>query len=622
MRKIYSLLAIAIISLCSFVAKADNVTFTLIVNGDPANITVTADGTALDLVEGENTITATANSSVPIVAADGYYLEVINNQYNYTQGTGSSVYVYAYDGYSYTVNISKIEYDKTAKITVDDASKIQIRTNGLGRTFTLQNGENEITYSSAVEKYFMISPVSGTTIYKVTQNDKEVSAYYGTYNIYPENDVDDVVVTVAFPDIKVPVTFSFTDGENASDYNCLSSVKVNGEDVDLTTLANGLEVQIGSSIVVTPNTTDYNIKSFSVDGNSQYVYGGYSYSGTISSENGMAFAIDAHKYSTLSFTIDVEDASAVTVYKGYSYNGQAFTLENGHNELSIAESTNYIQVVANSGSVINSIKDANGNDYTSSYTITVTDGMALTIDAGAIKRDQVLTVNVHDLDQAPSSFVFVSDLYSSRSTVTLVEGENTINFYSGENPFGFQNFDTENGAAFFDKAPVSVNYGQASFTVSNGSVIDLYFNKANAETAAVSFEFGEGIQNYYISAYFGASKSYVSNWTEGVTVLPGCKITIEPSSYYLPNGCAVIVNGQTIEAGENGSYTFEVTEATTVQIQEKGTDAVNAIAIDNNVNSTVYNLQGVAVLRNASAEKIATLPAGLYIINGKKVVKK
>jgi hypothetical protein len=90
----------------------------------------------------------------------------------------------------------------------------------------------------------------------------------------------------------------------------------------------------------------------------------------------------------------------------------------------------------------------------------------------------------------------------------------------------------------------------------------------------------------------------------------------------LPNGCAVIINGQTIEAGEDGSYSFEVTEDTTVKIASKATDAVSAIAINNNVNNNVYNLQGVAVLRNASAEQIATLPAGLYIINGKKVVKK
>jgi hypothetical protein len=210
----------------------------------------------------------------------------------------------------------------------------------------------------------------------------------------------------------------------------------------------------------------------------------------------------------------------------------------------------------------------------------------------------------------------------SRSAVTLVDGENTIYFYSGDNPFGFQNFDSTTGAAFVDKAPVSVNYGQASFSVNNGSVVELYFNKENAETAAVSFEFGEDIQSYYASAYFGENKSYVSNWTGGVAVLPGCKITIEANSYYLPNGCAVIVNGQTIEAGEDGSYSFEVTEDTTVKIASKATDAVSAIAINNNVNNNVYNLQGVAVLRNASAEQIATLPAGLYIINGKKVVKK
>lgn len=38
--------------------------------------------------------------------------------------------------------------------------------------------------------------------------------------------------------------------------------------------------------------------------------------------------------------------------------------------------------------------------------------------------------------------------------------------------------------------------------------------------------------------------------------------------------------------------------------------------------ATVYNLQGMPVMCNANAEDLLSLPAGLYIINGKKIVKK
>lgn len=37
---------------------------------------------------------------------------------------------------------------------------------------------------------------------------------------------------------------------------------------------------------------------------------------------------------------------------------------------------------------------------------------------------------------------------------------------------------------------------------------------------------------------------------------------------------------------------------------------------------TVYNLQGICVLKTADADALRTLPAGLYIINGRKHVIK
>ena len=37
---------------------------------------------------------------------------------------------------------------------------------------------------------------------------------------------------------------------------------------------------------------------------------------------------------------------------------------------------------------------------------------------------------------------------------------------------------------------------------------------------------------------------------------------------------------------------------------------------------TVYNLQGILVLRDASADELKALPAGIYIVNGKKVALK
>jgi hypothetical protein len=51
------------------------------------------------------------------------------------------------------------------------------------------------------------------------------------------------------------------------------------------------------------------------------------------------------------------------------------------------------------------------------------------------------------------------------------------------------------------------------------------------------------------------------------------------------------------------------------------TSSVRSIRIDSE-NSDVYNLQGMRIRTNANDEQIRELPAGIYIINGKKVIKK
>ena len=56
---------------------------------------------------------------------------------------------------------------------------------------------------------------------------------------------------------------------------------------------------------------------------------------------------------------------------------------------------------------------------------------------------------------------------------------------------------------------------------------------------------------------------------------------------------------------------------------ETGTTIVNDFVNDNDTTVTVYNLQGMAVKTNTTIEKAkATLPAGIYIANGKKFLVK
>ena len=76
----------------------------------------------------------------------------------------------------------------------------------------------------------------------------------------------------------------------------------------------------------------------------------------------------------------------------------------------------------------------------------------------------------------------------------------------------------------------------------------------------------------------------------------------------------VTANGEVV-AENTGSASFSVTGDTNFIIDV--TSGIASINADNNGEKTVYNLQGIRVNGDYN-----TLPAGLYIVNGKKVLKK
>ena len=76
------------------------------------------------------------------------------------------------------------------------------------------------------------------------------------------------------------------------------------------------------------------------------------------------------------------------------------------------------------------------------------------------------------------------------------------------------------------------------------------------------------------------------------------------------------VNDNKVEKDEeNSSYIFTVEGNDKVVIKNSATVGINEIAAHDEEEKTIYNLQGIRV------EDLGNLPAGIYIVNGKKVVK-
>lgn len=134
---------------------------------------------------------------------------------------------------------------------------------------------------------------------------------------------------------------------------------------------------------------------------------------------------------------------------------------------------------------------------------------------------------------------------------------------------------------------------------------------------------------------FVGAKTAEINFQTGFTVR---------STDYKYNG--VVDKVEVVEGGENAAVKISLKEALTVkgdymlQIYSgailldgcqsspevkanyvvTGSDGVDGIEADANGAYTVVSLAGVVVLRDADAEAVRALPAGLYIVNGKKVI--
>lgn len=193
------------------------------------------------------------------------------------------------------------------------------------------------------------------------------------------------------------------------------------------------------------------------------------------------------------------------------------------------------------------------------------------------------------------------------ATADLVKGPGE---YTIEIPEGI----VENAAGEINKAQTltveCIGGVQAEVTPAAGAEFEV------GEEVVITFSF-DGVveQNYSEDAPVNVTNygEYDENitWAEGVLYIDGNDVVLnlgkelEPGMYYVTlREAQVVVDGEPNEAVSD--YTFSVVEGET--------GAIDSIGADSNT-KVIYNLNGVKVNEN-------NLKAGVYIINGKKVIVK
>ena len=627
MKKIYSFLSVMVLSLFAISANAQR---TVIINvDDPERVDIRVNYTSVEgIVAGDNAVEIPQYGSFYAYAKSGCALESVRctttgTNYHIDNMTQAYVYVDAsVEGdLKYEVKSNTLEALRTATMTVnvDDASQVSAVLSTTNERVSLVNGENTVKFIPGVESPIMIAHSTyGKVLYQVSVDDviQEAQGQQYRLNVVDGSKVD---IKANFPEgLAYRVQFSYV---NEGTEDAVSSVTVDGAPIEAEKYNDpDFTVPAGKQVSVTFNLQDYQINSFKVNGTTTQTYGSYQFIPTAET----LLEIDATKFAEFNSTLNIDHAENVTVYKGYSYNNNVISVTDGENILTMMSNSNMIAIKANSGCKIESITDNLGSsfssDYNGCYNIYLSEGQVVTVTTSAIVRNDVVTINV-DADPTDQNVIsYFSFARADRSAITLNEGDNEVKFSSVDNPFGLSWYDSRGyTTAYLNGVKIKPYYeGGNSYELNftNGDVLDVFiiteFTPLN-----VTFTNNDESVAANTTVSVDGKGAAIDYWANGLTVLSGTTLSIAPAG----DAPIYVMNGEKVLTPEaDGSYKVTVTEATALTLSSTSLTGIEEVAANAAADkNAVYNLQGVKVANRADA--LRNLPAGVYVVGGKKVMK-
>lgn len=591
--------------------------FNVTVNVDDASkLTLYLGSSAQSLSNGDNVLDVKTGDRLYFSANTGFVLKQVNN------GT-SDEYISSltsctvnldeskHDGAKWVVTTATLDEVRTAvcKVTVDDASKVTLGTSGTYSKLNLENGVNIVKFVPGIESPLVVSAKdSNTSLYSVTKNGTSVSASYGSYRI-DVVDGDEINIEANYPNIDYAVKFNLS--EKADGF--ITEVLVNNVAVT-NYLDDNFTVKAGSKVTIKGNTNDYKLESFKVNGSDIDFYGSYEFMVTAAS----TVNIVAHKYGNMTAHVNIDDASHVTVYKGYSYYGNKADVKTGLNDVEIPESAPILCIAANDGFRLVSVTDGT-TEYTdrdgfSEVNVKAVDGMNLTVTTAALVRDKKAVVYVEDAD-APSMMRFMRKDYTQQKLAT---GYNTVEFYDGDNPFETSVYGTTSLNVYKNDELVTPSYAGAksySLTLADNDVVKLFFTKTPAKVEATINVDGDA-EKLNVTKDRIVS---VTNFASALSCLEGTEVAFSTADGYAIK--AIDMNGTAVTAETDGSYKVVVNSNSTINVKVAVASGIGSVTTSAQKGADVYTVAGVLVLKNATPSQINALAKGLYIINGKTVVR-
>lgn len=613
MKKINYFLVFLFVIIASLKANAFNITVNV---DDASRVTVYLGSSKLALSNGDNAFDVKTGDRLYFSANTGYVLKSVMNGSTAETISSLTSCIIGLDEATHTdakwvVTTSPLDDVRTAtcKVIVDDASKVALGLSGTYTTVALVTGENNVKFVPDVESPFAISAKeSSATLYSVKKNSEPVSPSYGTYRV-DVADGDIIEIQASFPDEDYSVKFNLS--EKAAGF--ITKVQVNGTEVD-NYMDDSFTVKAGSQVDVEGNTNDYTLESFKVNGSSVDFYGSCSFMVT----GPTTVDIVARKLGNLSAILDIDDASHVEVYKGYSYYGNNVEVVTGKNTIEVPESAPIIAVKAKDGYALVSVSDGTTDyvdrDGNSEVNVKVTDGMMVTVKTTELVRDKTVMIYVDDAERPSKIFLKRKDY----TMIDLATGYTSVAYYAGDLPLTAAFYGVTSMYLYKNDELVSPDYdGSTTYTLTpeDMDVLKVFFTKTPSNVMTNIKVTGNAEELVVLKDRIVP----VTDFSQSIMALEDTEISFRASGASKIKSLKYGMNA--VEPQEDGTYRVVLTVDSDINVEVGVASGIeNVMPTDEEANN-VYTMDGILVMKNASRSQIDGLAKGMYIINGKKLIR-
>jgi hypothetical protein len=487
---------------------------------------------------------------------------------------------------------------------------------------------NAIKFDAATETQLYIYNAKNTSkgFYKLYKNEEDVTDSYNYGISFADGDY--IEVKYDYPDVTCHVTFTYADEASRG---CILGATVDGENAEDFT-EDGFSAKMGSSIVVKGNTEWYNVTEMSVNGVAR-TWISFPYSFKILEDT--EISLTAETYPVYSCTVTVDDPNNVKLYRGYTSSGTQLAVEEGANVIEVSSNNTLISIAPKSGVTIESIKNADGEElyptstWSTTATFYITDGMELTVTTSKMERNNQFVLYFDDPSVPANGYNFQRGCDRTYLNEDDPKGYITAGYHTyyfgdtvsdeesytiGENVFSFACYDDYYNNPdmprnlYVNDEKIEPTYASSAswtLTLSDKDVVKLFF-ASNPEFSNVSFDVADGVDVSVVKDLITEAS------TEGFQALPDTQVDLK---FNTTDGYNVYLNGEQVEVNED-AYSFNVSGDTVVKVELSSVNGVSSVSADSSL-SSIYNLQGIKVGTDRNY-----LPAGIYILNGKKIAIK